>query len=344
MIQARIQYLELRGFRRFQLRRDFTFSGPDERPPETLVLAGPNGSGKSSLFEAVLYALGREALLHSQLGEDHRRRWMDTALAADGEVVVHLDVTSAQGTVLGAYTPCVVEIARSRSGWTLIASTEGSPMIEDHDTIRQVLGELPVAWFSSWRQPHLPGPVRPMADVGQSARGESGRLWRIKQRIVDERARAAFRQIPGREEAWLDELNLAWAALRGEDGTRISVRPAGDDPDTQEFDLCVVREVEGLGEDVVCFVDQLSSGELEWLALVGTLITTGFKGIVLLDEPELHLHPEWQMRLLSALRTVAQESQIIMASHADPPWDQVYSFERVLLVPDDDPRARRDHP
>ena len=89
-------------------------------------------------------------------------------------------------------------------------------------------------------------------------------------------------------------------------------------------------------------IDPLSSGEPEWLALVGTLITGGGEGTMLIDEPELHLHPEWQARLLPALEQVVPGSQIILATHADPPWDQVYRYERLLLVPADDPRTH-DH-
>jgi hypothetical protein len=206
--------------------------------------------------------------------------------------------------------------------------------------IRVLLAEIAVHWFSSWRQPYLSGPVRPMSDIPEVARGEAGRLWQVKQRLVDERTRSAFSGVPGRDGDWLERLNHAWSALRGDDGTRLAVGMDDSNVNASDFDLFVQRSIPEFGDIVVCPVDHLSSGELEWLALVGTLITTDFEGIVLIDEPELHLHPEWQARILPALRGTVPESQIIIASHADPPWDQVYSFERVLLVPPDDPRAQ----
>lgn len=340
MIRARIGGLTVRGFRRFGESRHFTFRGPDEHPPDTLVLAGPNGCGKSSFFDAILYVLGREDLLHRQLHDEHRRRWLDAALAPDALIRLTLDVSSASGTLLGTRAPCSVEITRSRSGWSVRVGEEAKPLSDDQSVIRSLLAEIPIKWFSSWRQPYLSGPVRPMGDLPNFVRGEADRLWQLKQRIVDERARSAFRDNPEirKDIDWLDRLSRAWSALRGDDGTRITVRGDERDAESTHFDLHVQRSVPELGDVPVCPIDQLSSGELEWLALVGTLITTSFDGIVLIDEPELHMHPEWQARLLPALREVVPESQIVIATHADPPWDQVYSFERVLLVPANDPR------
>jgi predicted ATPase len=342
MIQAKIGGLEVQGFRRFQELVKFTFTGPDEHPPETLVVAGPNGCGKTTFFEAILYALGHEDSLHRELDEDHRKRWLRVALALDVRVRLTLYVSEAPGTILGSRTPCSVEITRSHSTWSVRVGEDATPISDDEGVIRSFLREISVAWFSSWRQPYLPGPVRPMSIPPPGARGEAARLWQVKQRIVDERTRGAFSGKPGKELAWLDALSRAWSALRGDDGTRLVVVGDELDPENTQFDLCVQRTLtqEGFGDVTVCSVDQLSSGELEWLALVGTLITAGFDGIVLIDEPELHLHPEWQARLLPALRAVVPTSQLILATHADPPWDQVFSFERVLLVPPGDPRAK----
>ena len=59
----------------------------------------------------------------------------------------------------------------------------------------------------------------------------------------------------------------------------------------------------------------------------------------IVDEPELHLHPEWRAGIMDALRALAPRAQIIVATHADEPWDQAMSFERFLLVPPDDLRS-----
>lgn len=110
MIVARIAGVRIRGFRRFQREVKFSFPGLDDHPPQTLVIAGQNGQGKSSLFEAILYALGRDEWLHRQLREEDRKQWLTTALTPDARVCVSLDVTEASDTLLAAHTPCTVQL------------------------------------------------------------------------------------------------------------------------------------------------------------------------------------------------------------------------------------------
>ncbi len=349
MIRAKIRALDVRGFRRFQATTKFTFDTPvKDEAPNTLVIAGPNGSGKSTFFEAILYALGREELVHRQLHNEDRDRWLKNALAADCEIRLELQVYEATGTTLGSFAPCQVEIIRGPDKWVLRGLNGAAITVHEQGQLRALLEQIPVEWFSSWRQPYLCGAVLPMWRLpSDTAYGEARRLWEVKQRIIDERIRSAVSRSkePGKDVAWLEKINAAWVALHGADGTRIEI---GEGDDERKFDLVMEKRFEPPEAEWVkiCSIDQLSSGELEWLALVGRLITTDFEanetegtpGIVLIDEPELHLHYQWQAPLLAALRTVVPTSQLLLATHADPPWDQVYTFERVLLPPED-PRA-----
>lgn len=64
-------------------------------------------------------------------------------------------------------------------------------------------------------------------------------------------------------------------------------------------------------------VSQLSSGEQQVLALMCYLVQImAIGGIVLIDEPELHLHPALQRSLLSIADQVGQRSQIWIATHS----------------------------
>jgi predicted ATPase len=95
------------------------------------------------------------------------------------------------------------------------------------------------------------------------------------------------------------------------------------------------------GGERICSVDQISSGEIELLSFAGWVVLNDFQGgLLVIDEPELHLHPQWQATLLPALREIAPEVQFLVASHADAVWDQTSSYARFLLVPDSDPRSR----
>lgn len=358
MIDARFLSMKVQGFRRFDRPRTFSAQDDEGDSLNCLVLAGPNGAGKSSFFEALLYGLGREELIHRELDAEQRSHWLSAALAADGEVQVELLLRTASGTSLAAFTPCRAILIRSRQCWTLELIQDGAATLnagadsdpikpthrhttrfEDNFILRELAGGLEVEFFSSWRHLILPGPVRPMADLPERARSEQGRLWQLKQWILDERTRSALRGTSGRADRWLERLNDAWHRMRGDRSGSFSLEAVTEDENVSLFDLYLMQDDPDLGLVRVCSVDQLSSGELEWVTLGGTLLLRSFRGILLVDEPELHMHPEFQALLLPALRKVVPEAQIILATHADPPWEQVYSFQRLLLVPEDDPRS-----
>ncbi|MFM2344119.1 MAG: hypothetical protein RLZZ210_729 [Pseudomonadota bacterium] len=65
-------------------------------------------------------------------------------------------------------------------------------------------------------------------------------------------------------------------------------------------------------------IDQLSSGEREVIAFFTYLCSKAINSsIIIIDEPELHLHAKWQAIILSSLRQIFPNTQIFMASHSD---------------------------
>ena len=62
---------------------------------------------------------------------------------------------------------------------------------------------------------------------------------------------------------------------------------------------------------------ELSEGTLRFLWLITTLLSPDKPPVLLLDEPEVNLHPQLLMILADVLKEAACESQIIVATHAD---------------------------
>jgi predicted ATP-binding protein involved in virulence len=58
-------------------------------------------------------------------------------------------------------------------------------------------------------------------------------------------------------------------------------------------------------------------------------------GIVLIDEPELHLNAEWHGDFVEQLRKLAPRNQYILATHSEEIFRSVDESRRALLVPDD---------
>ncbi|MEI9966399.1 MAG: AAA family ATPase [Candidatus Moraniibacteriota bacterium] len=64
---------------------------------------------------------------------------------------------------------------------------------------------------------------------------------------------------------------------------------------------------------------KLSSGEIEFLNLISKLVLRGIRGgIVIIDEPELHLHTQWQQLILDLIYDLAEkyELQFILSTHS----------------------------
>ncbi|MET3367512.1 UNVERIFIED_CONTAM: ABC-type cobalamin/Fe3+-siderophores transport system ATPase subunit [Jeotgalibacillus campisalis] len=62
-------------------------------------------------------------------------------------------------------------------------------------------------------------------------------------------------------------------------------------------------------------LNHLSSGEKQLLRILLTTLSAG-SGIVLVDEPELSMHVDWQRRLLSSMQAVNPKCQLILATHS----------------------------
>ena len=84
--------------------------------------------------------------------------------------------------------------------------------------------------------------------------------------------------------------------------------------------------------------DGLSSGQKE---IISTLFliwryTQNQPGIVLIDEPELHLNPEWHRSFIRSLHTLAPDNQYLIATHSEDVFSAVDKDRRLLLVADEE--------
>lgn len=91
------------------------------------------------------------------------------------------------------------------------------------------------------------------------------------------------------------------------------------------------------GHESISF-DSLSSGQKEIISTFFTiwLSTKDRPGIVLIDEPELHLHPVWIRKFIRQLTRLAPRNQYIIATHSYDIFDTVDQSRRMLLVDEEE--------
>lgn len=65
-----------------------------------------------------------------------------------------------------------------------------------------------------------------------------------------------------------------------------------------------------------------------------------FDGVILIDEIEIHLHPEWQARITEALTTTFPSAQFIVTTHSPHVVQNAKSSQIIALVPDSNGAVR----
>jgi predicted ATPase len=93
--------------------------------------------------------------------------------------------------------------------------------------------------------------------------------------------------------------------------------------------------VQPLAEGDTFSLDALSSGQKE---MITTLFLTWHHtrdnpGLVLIDEPELHLNAEWQIKFVRLLFKLAPQNQYIFATHSEFVFRSVQEDRRILIGP-----------
>jgi len=315
----RLEQLKIGNFRGFEsLTVDFH--------PEVTVLVGANGSGKTSVLEAIV------VLLSNALEEEkdpNPEFAVTDARSSGGRVTLELTLTDRNdtGVIVASHTPRSDTRERSPK-WSF-----------DFDRMPH------------FRNRHHVGDVVSIAvyyDVGRSPRDATPRVRDAAFRTPPDAWKNAWSSAEGFHEffLWFREREDLENAERIEDldfrdpqleavrsaieallpgYTRPRVRrPRGTTPLELDRPSLIVTKS---GQEDLAF-DQLSGGERALVVLAGDIARrlaianarasdplTG-EGVVLIDEIDLHLHPEWQARVIPALRRTFPNVQLVVTTHS----------------------------
>ncbi len=337
LYRIRLRKLHIRNFRGID---DLTldFVGSNGRPLDMAVLAGENGCGKTSVLAAIVLCVK-----HSEQSEPASIRFGGVGY----EILGEFDFTTGE-----AADDSPVQIGRR--------SLPDRPWDEISSSSAVAVNELKTAdleYFSVLRIPLLTKQLVDVSKVMQPV-GNLNELLRVAQlqnRIIS----AYYRQLRNRSaapanspydriKAWWrrfvpdTELDVLPVSNDPGSGDEVIVREAGREIPIDVTSYSMARRLAASRPDIPSMVtlDRLSSGQLGILAFAGPIIFRDQPpDIVLIDEPEQHLHVRWQREILPALRALSPTTQYVVATHSEEILSAALAEERFILVGEGDPRA-----
>ncbi|MCD6327074.1 AAA family ATPase [bacterium] len=330
----KIKKLSIRNFRCIGS-LDLDFTDPDGAPLDLVVLAGPNGCGKTSVLEAIRIICDRkdpddpaiEEVRVADIRHGSKRYEIDVILQSNASPVMKEPLHFA-GSIDNA--PPAFEI--------------GTDDPSSYKIWLIKLSQMPFGYLTSWRDQKLVASL-PISDEkrdGDAVSEEAERLFALQKKCknlwlysvmngLDTTSNPQVRAI-------IDPLEKVWKIFYPGEMAEFFIRSVDLDDPESDYNLYLRRRD---GTEIP--VNDLSSGEIEVLTMAGWLTMNDYRGgIVLIDEPEMHMHVQWHRAIIRALRVLLPETQIIVATHS---WDilkSVMSYERFTLLREGDPRIAVD--
>lgn len=309
----RLEHLKIENYRGFEsLELDFH--------PEVTVLVGANGSGKTSVLEAIVLLLANDLTDD----DDAPPGFTATDARAPGdEVKLSLKLTyrNDTGVLRASYAP-----GHPNPDWfdsdlgphfrMRQSPSEPVSIAAYYDVTRYARDSTPGARDATFR---LPPDTWKDAWSANAGFHEFFQWFREREDIENaERIEdSAFR------DPQLNAVRRAIEALLpGYTRPRVR-RPRGTEPVGRDRPSLVVTKA-----GLELSFDQLSGGERVLVALAGDIARRlaiadpksddplRGEGVVLIDEVDLHLHPQWQARVIPALRRTFPGLQFVVSTHS----------------------------
>jgi len=265
-----------------------------ERVPPLMVIAGPNGAGKSTLLNAIRTQAGYTNIMYVGPHRAMRRQQVQQR---------HLLAPSiSMETLLSGQNVSNFEGIRiidgSRDPW-------GSD--DSASYLKHALCQIEVD-----RQQAI------TSKVDRDGGIEAGSLvdpWKpLRELTKNLLPHMTFEKI---DAANRDQVKVLWRVHRLETLVDLDDLSSGEKSIVQMFYPLVEREIKSLVKEIEAGPQTVERPEL----------------CVLIDEPELHLHPNLQLKVLDYLRvlTTGSRTQVIVATHS-PTMVEYASFEELFLL------------
>ncbi|RJP22366.1 MAG: hypothetical protein C4527_21985 [Candidatus Omnitrophota bacterium] len=346
----KLRHLKIKNFKALDC-LEIDFPPPTmKKDPDIFIMGSKNGLGKTSVLEscALLFLIavgGKDTfhfLRHPELPID-LNDLLIRAGARNSTIEGHFKINSKEIAIsLSLQKSGEVEVTGNTE---LFRNLSRKSRIHARDAVESFLFSLialnseplflpPFLYFHSYRKVQEGNPELGMMVEGERyyrrSRLRPGNVFPIstfKLEILRSMMSQAelFEDLDDKEaKNILDKLNELVQRYAG--GRIEKLRPSPDN--TVDFRITPLH-----GGQSFTF-DGLSSGQKE---IISTLFliwhySKNNPGIILIDEPELHLNVEWHGDFIANLHELAPKNQYIIATHSEEIFSSVSEDRRVLLV------------
>lgn len=329
----------------FQL---FTLEEFDFHPQFNLVV-GVNGSGKTSLLRALAVALGGWA--HAYIEDERNHRPILDGEIREVQIDKRFDKTKSVAVHASGNATIIDRNGGEKDGHVNWSRTRelGSPLTKVKGTIRY--GEWPTEYGLSFET--LGKDALAFIESGQKfglplfAFYECDRIWKADESInATDSAKAQYSRFDAYRDCfhtganhrqlgeWVLKNELASLQQGVNTPVLLSIRAAAkmalEGCSGLRFDFEEGRVLVEFEDKRVIPFDHLSDGQRTMLGLFcdlarrAAILNPHFagdasqqtKGVVLIDELDLHLHPRWQRTIIDALRSQFPNMQFICTTHS----------------------------
>ena len=253
-------------------------SGANEQGNVVNVVAGVNGTGKTSLLEAIYLCLSNPAdfINKNSIGD------IDIA---------KLEVLNP--LIKGAEIHRYIQSFRNKST-ELLSSSE----------LPRMLFLTSQLSFNYKASSEISNKYQPLQKINNSTILGNAEYY-IKEFILSHERKSRVADPEQRTQNAIDQFNDKFL------DTELLTKLYGLDP--QQFNRPVFTNA--AGEKVT--IDQLSDGEKQLYGrVISLMILDPHNSVILIDEPEIALHPSWQQQIMSVYSKIGKNNQFIVATHS----------------------------
>jgi len=333
MERVRVKKIEIINFKGIEhLELDFTYIDSD-RILDNIVFYGINGSGKSTVLEALFIILSITALSPLKVNckdieEVFREKYSlsnDWIYNNNKEFLIKLQL-------LDNNTLIKIQVTYHKDNGL-------SYFLENNQTVSDYMETLPIEYLSAYRL-FTPTKVSTAGDWKQIKNIEDERFNKeshilalqffndyntIKQYLINLITDKQVGVISDINSKILEKIKQSFKIFFP---NKIFLEKLARSEMNQDYKFLIQNE-----DGTVVDIDQLSSGEREIIAFFTYLCTKAMNvSILIIDEPELHLHDKWQSILLYAIHKLFPDVQLFLATHSETIHQSVSESELFELV------------